>query len=58
MSDYFMLMEKDKEKDSLINQLYCNAIKNNPMSLTPCEHYRDYIIYRRCSDGRRKIVKF
>ncbi len=47
-----------QRKDSLINQLYHNAIQNNPMLLTPCEHFRDYIHIDDVVIGIEKLLSF
>ena len=44
--------------EDLINQLYHNAIQDNSMSLTPCEHYRDYIYIDDVVMGIEKLLKF
>ena len=54
----FYAYGEGQRKDSLINQLYNNAIQNNPMSLTPCEHYRDYIHIDDVVIGIEKLFRF
>ena len=53
----FYAYGEGQRKDS-INQLYYNAIQNNPISLTPCEHYRDYIYIDDVVIGIEKLLRF
>ena len=54
----FYAYGEGQRKDSLINQLYHNAIQNNLMLLTPCEHYRDYIHIDDVVMGVEKLLSF
>jgi len=43
-----------QQHDSLINQLYKNAVEGNEMQLSPCVHFRDYIFVE---DAARGIIE-
>jgi UDP-glucose 4-epimerase len=46
-----------QKHNSLINQLFQNSIKGVKMSLSPCEHYRDYIHVSEASEAISRIAK-
>jgi nucleoside-diphosphate-sugar epimerase len=46
-----------QKHNSLINQLYQNAINDKEMDLSPCEHYRDYIHISEAIEGLIRIAQ-
>jgi nucleoside-diphosphate-sugar epimerase len=44
-----------QQHNSLINQLYKNAVEKTTMNLSPCEHYRDYIHVSDVVEGIKQI---
>lgn len=44
-----------QQHNSLINQLYQNAVEKSTMNLSPCEHYRDYIHVSDVVEGIKRI---
>ena len=46
-----------QQHNSLINQLYKNAVDNVTMNLSPCEHYRDYIHVSDVVEGLKRICR-
>ena len=47
-----------QRENSLINQLFFNAIHNKAISLTPCDHFRDYIYIDDVVTGIEKLFRF
>ena len=45
-----------QKHNSLINQLFQNSIQGDEMSLSPCEHYRDYIHVSEAAEGISRIT--
>jgi UDP-glucose 4-epimerase len=45
-----------QKHNSLINQLFQNSIQGDEMSLSPCEHYRDYIHVSEAAEGIIRIT--
>lgn len=46
-----------QKHNSLINQLYKNFLNGKEISLSPCEHYRDYIYVNEAAEGICKIAQ-
>ena len=46
-----------QQHNSLINQLFENSRNGTEMSLSPCEHYRDYIYIEDVAKGLEKICQ-
>lgn len=46
-----------QQHNSLINQLYKNAVAGNEMKLSPCLHYRDYIFVEDAARGIIEMAK-
>ena len=44
-----------QQHNSLINQLFKSSVERRPISLSPCEHYRDYIYVGDVAEGITRI---
>ena len=45
-----------QKHNSLINQLFTTYVQGGKMSLSPCEHFRDYLHIAEAAEGIRKIA--